>query len=243
MVGIYDCIMNYFNVKITISLLLLVSLGIMILEIIQTWQSPVIKAALSIKKVEKNAKLNPKPQKVSFYPSVLAKTPNLNEGYIFNEERYLPDPDKEDESASNEKGEGLKIDFENVMYNGSLIIGDEAKALLSYPEPKKAPVKQNRNFRQKSSKRIKKLKGRKTARKTVMTGDVIGGYRVTSIQPDMIVFRKGEERIKKMLNDPEKKRIIAPARKSKKTVKLKNAVNIRRRIKSRPKISRRNRKL
>jgi hypothetical protein len=232
--------MNYYYGKIIIGLLLLASLSFMVFEAVQTWQSPNFATVQPAKKVVSIPEPQQRQQKTSFYPSVPTTLPNLNEGYLFNQKRNLEDPSKKNGKQSAEKKE--KIEFDQLRYNGSLIIGNVAKALISYPEPKKVPTKKGKLPRRRTTKNNKRSLGMETVRKTLEAGDILGSYRVKDIQPEKIVFQRGDKQIEKMLYDPEKKRIIAPKRKPqlRKTAKPTKAVKTRRRVTTRSKKSREN---
>jgi len=71
---------------------------------------------------------------VIFYPAVPPALPDLNKGYLFNEERVLEGAG--DAAGMEETGDGtdtLVVDMDTVFYAGSIIIGDIRKGLVTFP--------------------------------------------------------------------------------------------------------------
>jgi hypothetical protein len=138
-----------------------------------------------------------------FYPAVPGTLPDLNDGYLFNKDRFLDESDLADASPS---GFGADtIDMEALVYSGSIIIGDLRKALVAYQE--KAPVVQRgarRNVRTRNQR--KPAKGA-YIHKQLELGELFMGYRVARIEDDSIVFEKGSEKIEKFLFDASKERV------------------------------------
>ncbi|MCB2181905.1 MAG: hypothetical protein KQH63_07760 [Desulfobulbaceae bacterium] len=234
--------MNQSVGQIIAALALLTSLCFIGMEIVDTWQSSAHESIQQIVQKEQ-VKSGPRQQatKISFYPPVPTPLPDLNEGYPFNEQRYLADPDKV-KVEEDVQGKGIEVDLEEVMYNGSILIGDAARGLISYPDRTKVAAKKKRsiprtrlNKRARARTRInksKQLRAAKNVKKTVRTGDVIGGFRVASILPEKIVFQRGDEQVEKMLFDQKKKRIVIPKKrpKTRKTVRRKKVVSKRRSV-------------
>ncbi len=140
-----------------------------------------------------------------FYPAVPGTLPDLNDGYLFNKDRFLDESDLEDE-APNSFGADT-IDMEALVYSGSIIIGDLRKALVAYQE--KAPVVQRgarRNVRSRNQRKPKPAKGA-YIHKQLEVGELFMGYRVARIEDDSILFEKGSEKIEKFLFDASKKRV------------------------------------
>lgn len=143
---------------------------------------------------------------VEFYPSVPAPLPDLNEKYLFNEERFLLG--EKEEEAENEaaaaNGSELSVDMNTVFYAGSIIVGDLRKGLISYTD-NKAPTATASKDRKKTP---TPLQTKKYAQ--LVAGDSLSGYKVDTVDPDRIIFKKGTETIEKLLNDPEKERLKPP---------------------------------
>jgi len=238
--------MDYFTGKIIGSLFLLISLSFMVFEITEAWQSSEIPVAQRIQKEKSTSEPQKKPQTIHFYPAVPASLPNLYEGYLFNRERSLADPAKYPEEIPENTEDQVSLEFDQLRYNGSIIIGDIAKALVTYPEPTKISDYQRVASRQKSSKRKqRRIKKNTMVKKTVEPGDSIGGYLVKNIHPHKIVFQRGGEHLEKMLYDPDKKRIILPARKSpsRRIVRQKKTGKTQKRYVPRPKQAGKNRRI
>lgn len=146
----------------------------------------------------------PAEEDMIFYPPVPVSLPDLNKGYLFNEERMI-------EGSAVENGDGAEadttetaVDMETVFYAGSIIIGETRKGLVMFP-PARAPVPPRRtNARQAPA----PPKERNYAQLGV--GDSFSGYKVQAVEPDRIIFQKGSDTIEKILNDPKKTRIAAP---------------------------------
>lgn len=166
---------------------------------------------------EKNENLKRIPAKpVKFYPDIPVPLPDLNEKYLFNEERFLQGEKEEEEPELKEaSGNELNVDIETVFYVGSIIIGDLRKGLISYTE-NKTPTAVTSKSRSKTPTR---LNTKKYAQ--LVAGDSLSGYKVETVDPDRIVFSKGTEKIEKLLNDPKKERIKPPTP-PRKTVTRKN---------------------
>ena len=70
--------------------------------------------------------------KMDIYPPVPPEMPDFNDGYLFNQERQF----LEDESNGLVAGAGAlgPVDLNEIVYSGSLILGDVRKALITYQE-------------------------------------------------------------------------------------------------------------
>jgi hypothetical protein len=101
---------------------------------------------------------------------------------------------------------GANIDLNEVVYSGSLIMGDIRKALITYQESTPAPQRaKNRRTRTPARKRTTK----KTYRhKQLDSGEVFMGYKVAKIESDRIVFERDSEKIEKFLFDGSKDRVV-----------------------------------
>jgi hypothetical protein len=138
-----------------------------------------------------------------FYPDVPATLPDLNDGYIFNEERHLEVSDSDAPTLS--IGGPDTIDMQEVVYSGSIIVGDLRKALIAYQQ--KTPVKKRVGRAARSKKQQKAVKG-SYKHKQLVIGEVFMGYRVAIIGDNRIVFEKGSEKIEKFLFDAGKQRVV-----------------------------------
>lgn len=155
---------------------------------------------------------------VIFYPPVPVALPDLNKGYLFNEERMI-------EGAAGENGDGTEedstepfVDMDTVFYAGSIIIGEMRKGLIMFP-PARMPVPARRTIAKQAPAPPKE---RKYAQLGV--GESFSGYKVVAVEPDRIVFQKGTDTIEKILNDPKKTRIAAPPPPPKERGKIPTAV-------------------
>ena len=172
------------------------------------WQESesIVPAVKAVKKLEAPGGTQ---KQVSFYPQVPKKLPDLKEGYLFNEERVLVFEKKKKVEEKPKDEKGPSIDMDKLFYAGSIIIGDDRKALVSYIEIQpKAVAKNKKAKRSKISERFSK---QKYARLKI--NDQLGGYTVTEVEADHITFERGGKSIEKMLHDSSKVRIKPPARK------------------------------
>lgn len=146
--------------------------------------------------MEKSEALLPRP---SLYPPVPPVLPNLNEGYLFSGERKFEKVELEAENS----GSGA-VDLAEVVYAGSLIVGEVHRALITYKE--KGPASRRAvgpiNRMQKTS----SAAGDKY--KQLVIGENFMGYVVDKIEKDLIVFRKGDELVEKFLYDSKKVRAV-----------------------------------
>ena len=136
---------------------------------------------------------------LSLNPKVPSPLPNLNQGYLFNQARFLKSGNGDPNGQSNQH-----INMESLQYNGSIIIGETRKALISYTDGAK------------TSQRIKKTPSRtprkntspkqQTTSKVVTLGESIGGYTVSQVEPLQLTFTRGSHTITKDLFSTEKKR-------------------------------------
>lgn len=132
--------------------------------------------------------------RLSLQPMTPAAPPDLNQGYIFNAERNLAGGSGKDGQARNAGNVGI----DRVQYSGSIIAGENTKALLSYPlgeqpasSPGGGPVSPRQGFLR------------------VVVGDTVNGYKVTEILADKITFSRGGQKITKLLYDRTKERTQA----------------------------------
>ncbi len=186
------------------SILLAFFLALLVREAVVSLQGADIPPALPAVEKKKDVPMRNTVKDVAFYPSVPSPLPDLNQGYLFNEERFLQGEVEAVAEEEAESGTELSVDIDTVEYAGSIIIGDMRKGLISYAA-KQAPVAAKIKVRSRSPVRIK---SRKYAQ--LLAGDSLSGYKVVSVEPDKMVFVKGTETIEKMLHDPEKVRLAPP---------------------------------
>lgn len=137
-------------------------------------------------------------KEIRFYPSVPAKLPDLNEGYLFNQERQLKPPETIESAAVDDP---LDIDMDEVRYAGSLINGSTRKGLIRY-QAVRTQIKRGARVAI-----AKRPTAEKWSSKVVEEGENVSGYRVVSISPEAIVFEKGGSQLEKKLYTPDKERI------------------------------------
>jgi hypothetical protein len=133
-----------------------------------------------------------------FYPSVPTSLPDLNDGYIFSQSRVGV---ANDSGGKKEGGSKFFINMDEVLYLGSIIMGQLHKGIVKFPEKQ-----QNRSSKKRRS------KNRRIAydQAHLVPGDVFGGYQVELVTPEKIVFKKNGRIVEKLLYDPNKKRITVP---------------------------------
>jgi len=147
---------------------------------------------------------------VIFYPAVPPALPDLNKGYLFNEERVLEGAG--DAAGMEETGDGtdtLVVDMDTVFYAGSIIIGDIRKGLVTFPAAATPVRKTVRSAQTGAAPASAPQKPRNYVQ--LVAGGSFSGYKVIAVEADRIIFQKGEETVEKLLNDPKKSRIAAPA--------------------------------
>ena len=217
--------------KIVTPFVLLASLIFMVREVLKTYQSSLEGTIPPVEKKEKKTGLKQWSQKIRFNPIVPSPLPDLYDGYLFNKERYLAEQDEEGKKETAEKD--VEVDLDVVMYTGSIISGTVIKGIITYPEPQQAKTK-SRTSRSWKRKKTKLSRSKKRVTRIVEPGDVVGGYQISAIEAERIVFAKNKEQVEKKLYDPEKKRIVVPkpSPKPRKTVKRKATVSKRKRITS-----------
>jgi len=133
----------------------------------------------------------------SLQPTPPATPPDLNQGYLFNAERNLVAGGGKDGQSQNAGNVGI----DKVQYSGSIIAGDNTKALLCYPlggqtaapPGGSASVTQKQGFLR------------------VVVGDTVNGYKVTEILPEKITFSRAGQKITKLLYDKAKERVQGQA--------------------------------
>lgn len=139
-----------------------------------------------------------------FNPVVATPLPDINAGYVFSDKRKYEkdDPAAAAKAALVEQGPDP---LTTVLYAGSLIAGDLRRALVTYQElPKEAD-------RRRSSGRTQAAAGQGAVlKKQLNKGDRFLGYVVAAIEPDRLVFEKGDLKVEKFLYDQNKKRLAPP---------------------------------
>jgi len=136
-------------------------------------------------------------EKIDFYPPPPTTMPDLHKSYLFNEQREL-DPT----STATEGNDSFKLS--DVTYSGSIIIGEEKKALISFSaSAKDQPKEQPRRRGQVASRAAVK----NVTHQQLVVGEQFNGYEVMEILPERIVFAKNGETIERPLFDPAKQRV------------------------------------
>ena len=146
---------------------------------------------------------------IRFYPPPPPVLPDLSSGYIFIEGRTIASKNDVEESQNGQQD--IRVNINDVFYVGSVITDKYRKGIVSYPVSKTpAPTIKGRRVSSKATRQAK------TEQAFLVQGDTLGGYKVTEVAADRIVFKKDNETIEKLLNDPDKKRkTVAPRSKSK----------------------------
>ncbi len=142
-------------------------------------------------------KISPPPP-ITLNPPRRTDLPDLSSNYIFNAQRFLAEQERLGQTAQDS---GQDIRPEDIVFNGAIISEGYKKALVSYSlsSPLGSRTRQSASQSQAATARPSQ-----TIQLTV--GDELGGYIVTEITPDFILFEKGSETLKKTLFNPEKPR-------------------------------------
>ena len=144
---------------------------------------------------------------VKLYPVVPGHLPDLYDGYLFNEERMLLRADEVNEDEGGDAHQGIRANIEDVMYVGSLIIGDIRKGLICYPNKGQSPQSfKDLAARKKSKKRTTK----QLNYAQLLVGETFSDYKVVAVESDRIEFSKADKKITKQLHDPARKRLAPP---------------------------------
>jgi hypothetical protein len=142
-----------------------------------------------------------------FNPPVVAPLPDVNAGYVFSEKRKYEkdDPASAAKVAPVDQGPDP---LTSLLYSGSLIAGNLRRALVTYQElPREADRSRPPTGRGPAPAPAQGA----TQNKQLNQGDRFLGYVVASIEPDRIVFEKGDRKVEKFLYDQGKKRMAPPA--------------------------------
>lgn len=199
---------------------LLLSAAIMMRGVASDWRKgPPAPAESAVKKTAAAGEAPPPvvpPAKGLLQPAVPSVLPDLKSHYLFNPERMLagadiPPAEESDSEASSGNTLGIAASMDEVTYAGSIIADTFSRAIILYPAAKsKAPPAAA--SKSSKSKPPAPTKSGADEHAQLEVGDVLDGYAVAEILPDKLIFTKGEERVEKLLYDPDKKRQAAPPR-------------------------------
>lgn len=135
-----------------------------------------------------------------FYPAVPEALPDINKGYVFSEKRQIEkDEPPAAQAALVDPGPDL---LASLVYSGSVISGNLRRALVVYQDQPAAAV----------GRRAGGGRGQQPGaqgpfqNKQLNQGDRFLGYVVAAIEPDRIVFEKGDRKVEKFLYDRGKNR-------------------------------------
>lgn len=141
-----------------------------------------------------------------FNPAVVDPLPDINKGYIFSEKRSYEkeDPANAVNAAPVEQGPDP---LTSVLYSGSVIAGELRRALVLYQEQPTASAP-----RRPSPGRAQAPATAQGAflKKQLNQGDHFLGYVLATVEPDRIVFEKGDRKVEKFLYDKGKNRMAPP---------------------------------
>lgn len=141
-----------------------------------------------------------------FNPPVVTPLPDVNKGYVFSEKREFAKeaPPAAGKSAQAEQGPDPLL---SVLYSGSVIVGNLRRALVIYQEqPLEAAARRPSPGRGPAVAAAQGV----VRNKQLHLGDSFLGYVVAAIEPDRIVFEKGDLKVEKFLHDRNKKRSAVP---------------------------------
>ena len=168
------------------------TLLLLLVGLVQTWRhDPLTALKAALAKPPRPAPIEARPA-IDFYPAV-PTLPDLNVGYLFNAERAG--------AGTTRGGSSLaSVNVRDLTYAGSIIFGKIRKALLSFPVAgqggEAGPGISSRPAG--------------TGYYHVAPGDAIGGFTVSEILPEKIVFQRGGETVEKLLYDAKKQRRTPP---------------------------------
>lgn len=141
-----------------------------------------------------------------FNPPVPAPLPDVNAGYVFSEKRKY-EKDAPPDAAKAAQAEQGPDPLASVLYSGSLIAGDLRRALVTYQE---LPKEADRNRLPTGRSQAPVSPQGAIQNKQLNQGDRFLGYVVASIEPDRIVFEKGDRKVEKFLYEQGKNRMALP---------------------------------
>ncbi len=151
-----------------------------------------------------------KSEQPSLNPKMARTLPNLNQGYLFNSERFLKSSGM---STTTNTVNSQNINMDTLQYDGSLIVGETRKAIISFVTG--ATAKPQRVTQKAPGSRRPATQVNRSS-KIIALGDTVAGYTVSQIEPEKITFNQGSNEITKELFSTEKKRQAAPITKQKK---------------------------
>lgn len=196
-------------IRLAITIGLFLSLVFLARGMVVTLKTDPLKGVEKVKKEKRSSRPVPIIKPVRFYPPPPPVLPDLGSGYLFNEERALAGKVIEESPGG---GQELAVNINDVFYVGSVITDEYRKGIVSYPEIKTPATTGRRQPRQATAAAAKMQQA------FLVLGDTLGGYKVTEVEPDRIVFTRGAETVEKLLNDPDKKRkTVAPQPKARAT--------------------------
>lgn len=159
----------------------------------------------------KEKKSETRPDKLTFNPGAPPVMPDLNKGYVFQEDRLL-EPDEMEgfvENAEAGAGEEAAGDIEDVIYAGSIIYSTVRKAIIAYQEESEAaaPIRRMRGGSP-ANRPARRSSGNEYVYRHVLQGSMFRGYKIAEVSPERIVFEKDAQEIVKYLYDQNKERVI-----------------------------------
>ena len=172
---------------------------------LQSWKEIDIPAMREASEKKRPAALAER-QNFVFTPQVPALIPDLNTGYLFNAQRSITEEEAEEQAPDGSIEDGSsQVNMDTLVYAGSIIVGDLRKGMISFSlkEEKLAPPARLRRGRP-----VPRRQAPKTAMEnaTVEEGEDFYGFKVSSVQPEKILFSKNGTNIEKPLYDPNKQR-------------------------------------
>jgi|GEM_PF-3527839 len=168
--------------------LLTATIGVLLYGLVDAWRHDPLQRLTPPPK----GATQPTPERpaIEFYPAI-PTLPDLHLGYLFNAERNLAGRGRSGNTVA-------AANVHELIYAGSIIMGKNSKALLSFPlAPQSTDARPGAPARGGA------------AYFHVAPGDSVGGYIVSEILPQKIVLKKGTEVVEKNLFDPRKQRAAA----------------------------------
>lgn len=140
-----------------------------------------------------------------FNPVVASPLPDVNKDYIFSEKRKFEKDEPVLEAAKMAPVDPGPDLLATVQYTGAVITGDLRRALVVYQDQPAAPAPGRRPTGAGRAPAPPPAAGA-TQKKQLDQGDRFLGYVVAAVEPDRIVFEKGDQKVEKFLHDRNKKR-------------------------------------
>lgn len=145
-----------------------------------------------------------------FNPAVPESLPDVEKGYLFSEKRKVEKevPMADLKPAVVEPGPEI---LDSVVYTGSVIIGDLRRALVTFQEPSREAAPGGKPPRPGTPRRPPSPEAAQAAsqNKQLRPGERLLGFVLALVEPNRIVFEKGNLKVEKFLYDRNKKRIAA----------------------------------